>query len=140
MNQLSLVVIRITGIRLGGRTKVKVVIFICICTIQVGNMSTYLTIVSSTLCIHHFATKFTQYFVLFVDLTKRIGASEGVIMCLNFDGVLKYSTLTVNHESADGTEVGNALGLLLTAGLASEVDLHLGGNKCVLIMTVVGIN
>jgi hypothetical protein len=53
-----------------------------------------------TLCIHLFTAEFTQHVFLFLDLTKRIGASEWVIMCANFDGAWKLSTLTMNQDWA----------------------------------------
>jgi hypothetical protein len=95
-----------------------------------GQCNHILTIVSCILCIHLFITEFTKYVVLFLDLTKRIGASEGVIMCSSFDGVRKLSTLTMNQESADATETGNVLAFL-TTGLTSELDLRrMGTNVC----------
>jgi hypothetical protein len=88
-------------------------------------MITCLTIVSCILYIHLFTTKLTKCFVLlFLNLAKRIGASEGVFMCPSFDGGQKFSTLTVNHELADATDVGNVLAFLTTGLLMLVTFFH----------------
>jgi hypothetical protein len=83
-------------------------------------------------------TEFAKYVVLLLYLTKRIGASEGVIMCRSFDCVLKWSTLPMNKDSANAALVCDTLAFLST-GFASELDLLPRGKECVL-MAVVSTN
>jgi len=98
----------------------------------VSNVITFSAVVSCVFYIHLFTAEFTKYVLLFLDfLTKRIGASEWVIMCPNFDGAWKFSTLTMNQDSADAALVGNTLALLST-GFTSELHLLPHGKEWML--------
>lgn len=91
-----------------------------ICIPYVDNVVTFV-IITTISCILYIDIFKTDFRVVFFDLTKREGTSEGVSMSFNFDGAYKMSTTRMNPKST-----------VPTTCFASELVWIPGENECII--------